>query len=67
MSTRYDLIAEYRKNLEEEIFACMERSGQSYIDICMMPVKRLENYLRWKAKLEEEKQKLIDEEMKKNH
>jgi len=33
----------------------------------MMPVKRLENYLRWKAKLEEEKQKLIDEEMKKNH
>jgi len=65
MSTQPNQIAEYRKNLDEEIFACMERSGQSYQEVCMMPVKKLENYLRWKIKLEEEKQKMMEEEMKK--
>jgi len=42
----------------------MEMSGQSYFDTMNMPVKRLDNYLSWKAKFEEEKQKMIEESMK---
>jgi len=32
-----------------------------YIDIMLMPVKRFEELLKWKAKLEEQKMKLIEE------
>ena len=32
-----------------------------YIDIMLMPVKRFEKLLEWKAKLEEHKQKLVEE------
>lgn len=39
----------------------MEMSHQSYIDTMMMPVKRFNDYLKWKVKLEEEKQKAIEE------
>jgi len=41
---------------------CMEMSGQSYIDTMAMPVKKFQNYLKWKAEIEEEKGKLIQEE-----
>jgi hypothetical protein len=40
----------------------MELSGQSYPDVMEMPVKRLQNYLKWKGELEEEKRKMITEE-----
>jgi hypothetical protein len=43
----------------------MEMSRQSYTDVISMPVKRFLDYLRWKTKLEEEKQKRFDEETKK--
>jgi len=43
----------------------MEMSKQSYVDIMLMPVKRFKDYLTWKSKLEEEKQKRFDEESKK--
>ncbi len=39
----------------------MELSAQSYIDIMQMPIIRFYNYLKWKIKIEEEKQKLIAE------
>jgi len=39
----------------------MEMSNQSYLDITMMPVKRFNDYLKWKVKLEDEKQKTIEE------
>jgi hypothetical protein len=43
----------------------MEMSKQSYIDTMLMPVKRFQDYLKWKNDLEEEKQKLILEEVSK--
>ena len=48
--------------MSENIFACMEMSHQSYIDVVMMPVKRFTDYLKWKSKLEEERHKKIEEE-----
>lgn len=43
----------------------MEMSKQSYRDTMQMPVKRFYNYLKWKTDLEEEKRKLITEDIKK--
>jgi hypothetical protein len=43
----------------------MELSKQSYKDTVLMPVKRFRDYMVWKVKLEESKQKKIDEQMKK--
>lgn len=60
--TQHDGINDYRNDLSENVFACMELSGQSYTDIMKMPVKRLQDYLKWKSQLEEEKQKRIKEE-----
>lgn len=33
-----------------------------YLDVISMPVLRMQNYLKWKADLEEEKQKMMSEE-----
>jgi hypothetical protein len=41
----------------------MELSKQSYPEIINMPVERFYNYLDWKIKLEEDKQKQIKEQM----
>jgi len=41
----------------------MEMSKQSYPQIVAMPVKRFYNYLKWKTDLEDEKRKLILEEV----
>jgi hypothetical protein len=43
----------------------MELSRQSYKDTMTMPVKRFYNYLKWKTDLEEEKRKMILEEVTK--
>ena len=43
----------------------MELSKSSYPDVMLMPVKRFQDYLKWKSKLEEEKQKRFEEESKK--
>jgi len=43
----------------------MELSKQSYGEVVRMPFKRFYDYMKWKVKLEEEKQKRIDEESKK--
>lgn len=48
--------------MSENVFACMEMSHQSYIEVVAMPVKRFYDYLKWKSKLEEERQKRIEEE-----
>lgn len=42
----------------------MELSGQSYVDVIQMPLKKFYDYMKWKTDLEEEKQKRIDEETK---
>ena len=43
----------------------MEMGKMSYTTIMEMPVKRFNNYLKWKSDFEEEKRKIIDEEVKK--
>jgi len=58
----YRQIEEYSKNLESNIFTVMEYSKQDYIPIMMMPIQRFYNYIDWKSKLEDEKQKMLDEE-----
>jgi hypothetical protein len=40
----------------------MEMAKQSYPDTVDMPVKRFQNYLKWKSDLEEDKQKALLEE-----
>lgn len=40
----------------------MEMSKQSYHDTVFMPIQKFYNYLKWKSELEEEKQKIMDEE-----
>jgi len=37
----------------------MEMSKQSYSDVMAMPVKRFQDYMKWKTDLEEEKQKML--------
>jgi hypothetical protein len=41
----------------------MEMSKQSYDQVIQMPVKRFYSYLKWKSDLEEEKKKLVVEEI----
>lgn len=63
--SEHDQIAEYRKTLADNIFASMEMSGMSYSEVAAMPVKKLFDYLKWKSDLEEEKRKIMKEEVKK--
>jgi len=44
----------------------MELSRQSYVECILMPYKKFQDYMKWKSKLEEEKQKHIKEEMSKH-
>jgi hypothetical protein len=60
--TQYDTVNKYRDALEKNIFSCMEMAKQSYPDTVDMPVKRFQNYLKWKSDLEEDKQKALLEE-----
>jgi len=41
----------------------MEMSKQSYADVTKMPVKKFYDYLKWKSTLEEEKRKMMLEEI----
>jgi hypothetical protein len=41
----------------------MEMSKQSYESVMAMPVKKFYNYLKWKSDLEEEKKKMLAEEI----
>jgi len=42
----------------------MELSGQSYIEVVQMPVKKMYDYLKWKTELEDSRQKEIHEKTK---
>jgi hypothetical protein len=55
------LIEAYRKNLQENIFVCIEALKQPYSSIAEMPVKRFMDLLKWKSQLEEEKAKMMEE------
>ena len=41
----------------------MEMSKQGYQDVVDMPIKRFYNYLKWKTDLEDDKKKMIDEQI----
>jgi hypothetical protein len=56
-------VDEYISQLEKNIYTCMEMSKQSYDDVIEMPVQRFYNYLKWKSDLEEEKKKMLAEEI----
>ncbi len=62
---RPDSVEQYRKALAADIFTCMELSKQSFPDVVQMPMKKFYDYMKWKTELEEEKQKMINEESKK--
>jgi len=47
------------------MYTCMELSRQSYDQVANMPVKKFYDYMKWKTDLEEDKQKRIEEETKK--
>ncbi len=42
----------------------MEMSKQGYQDVVAMPIKRFYNYLKWKSDLEDDKKKMIEEQIK---
>ncbi len=54
-------VDQYKHCLDENIFSCIEMLNVGYKDIMIMPIRRFENLLKWKAKLEEQKMKLIEE------
>jgi len=43
----------------------MEMCKSAYTSVIEMPIKRFYNYLKWKINLEEDKKKMINEEMTK--
>lgn len=48
-------IEEYRKNMENSIFFLIQKFQLSPESIAIMPVKRFENLIEWKVKLDSEK------------
>lgn len=56
-----DEVDSFRTHFAEDIFVCMELSGQPYPAIEQMPYKRMIDYLKWKTKLEEDKNKRFEE------
>jgi len=50
--------------LQENIFNCIELTKQGYIETMCMPVERFYSFLKWKADLEKEKQKIMNENLK---
>jgi len=47
--------------LNDSIFAAIEMLHLGYIDIMYMPVKRFNDLLKWKADIEDQKMKMIEE------
>jgi hypothetical protein len=56
-----DLIVKFKKSWDEEVFSAIEMMHQPYESVMNMPVLKLKNMLRWKTKLEEDKEKLMKE------
>lgn len=61
--TQTDKINSYLKDLKETVFSCMELSRQSYNEVMSMPIQKVYDYMRWKIKLEEDKQAIMKENM----
>jgi len=62
----HNSIDRYKKVLNENIFSVMElMKAVTYTSILIMPVFRFESLLKWKADLEEQKERMLDEINKK--
>lgn len=56
-STSDDYQDSYVKGLKDNIFLAMELSSMSYSDVMAMPVHRLDDFLDWKIRYDQEKEK----------
>jgi hypothetical protein len=56
-----DEIDKFRNIWNEEVFSAIEMLKQPYDTVINMPVLKLKDMLKWKSKLEEDKEKLIKE------
>lgn len=54
------------KELNENIYFCMELSKQSYYDVIKMPLQKFYGYIKWKIKYDEEKNKMIKKKLEEN-
>jgi len=59
--TQDNIIDEYKSMLNDSIFAAIEMLHLGYIDIMLMPIKRFNDLLKWKADIEDQKMKMIEE------
>jgi len=50
--------------LNDSIFAAIEMLHLGYFDIMYMPVKRFNDLLKWKADIEDQKMKMMEENKK---
>lgn len=50
----------YKKNLQQNIFLCMDMMNIGYLDVMLMPVKRFYDLIKWKIEIEEEKIKQME-------
>lgn len=60
-STSSEDIDQFKHNWDEDVFAAIELMKQQYDTIMNMPVMKLKNLLRWKDKLEKDKENMIEE------
>ena len=54
-------IEKYKKNWEDEVFAAVEMLKQPYDTVVNMSVQKLKSLLKWKNRLEDEKEKIMKE------
>jgi hypothetical protein len=54
-------IDNFRKRWEDDVYTAVEMLKQPYDTITNMPVQKLKNLIRWKNKLEGDKEKLLKE------
>ena len=57
----HNRIEEYKRSLFDKICFTIENLKINYESIMIMPVKRLEDLIKWKISLESEKTKLISD------
>jgi len=62
--TQHNLIDEYKKTLNDSIFACIEMLHQGYLDVMIMPVKKFYDLLKWKSDIEDQRMKMIEDRKK---
>ena len=58
--TRSDNRDHYIKNLQQNIFLCIDMMNMGYLDVMYMPVKRFYDMIKWKIEIEEEKIKQME-------